>query len=236
MPSKADSVHIVMFGQADVSDVAGIFRDVFEVPATTMQPHPSGIGSSTSAPLGAISANLHSQPGRLEMVATPIPAQGATMQSIDVDEGLTFLTSKASKLIQSTEIVRLAVVVNLFESVSSAEAACKAFIKATGIDAPEDSTDLSFSLNYRKKMDTGGVVLNRLLRWEAALRQILQFSNVSAVPLTHNFHVLTLQVDVNSVPLDKPMEKSAAYALLDTLVKEAQECISGGYEYLIKNH
>ncbi|MDG4885346.1 hypothetical protein [Mesorhizobium sp. WSM4884] len=235
MPYKADSVHIVVFGQANVSDLTALFRDVYGVPATAMQPHPSGVGSSTSAPLQSINANLHSQPGRLEIVAAPLPAQGATMQSIDLNAGLDFLVPRARTLIEKTEVVRLALVLSLFESVPSAEAACEAFIKETGIKVPKDSTDVSFSVNRRKKVDKGEIILNRLLRWESALRQILQFSNVSTVPFTHNFHVLGWMVDVNSVPVDKPIDKATAYTLLDSLVKETRECISGGYEYLIKN-
>lgn len=230
---KAESVHFVLFGQVDVSDLSSVFKQTFGVPATTLQPLPGDAGSSASAKIGSLVANLIFQPARIEIIAGVEQTQDAVMLSIDFDEAMALVRAKASVLIdQFPSSNRLGIAANVFESHAGPEDALDAFKRYTKIDVPPDCLDTSFVMNRRAKV--GAITVNRVLRWDNAVRQIFQFSPQLITPITHSFHVLSRQVDVNNVLATQTLSVADAKALLEGLVREATECISGGYDYIVK--
>ncbi|MDR7037433.1 hypothetical protein J2X36_002180 [Methylobacterium sp. BE186] len=127
------------------------------------------------------------------------------------------------------DAVRCAVVLTLVKPTSSLEEAASLVSEALNIPTDlRSATDLTFSANVRKEFAKGGQKMNRLQRWSADAYQMLNVQ-IGAQPMAIAPTATTLEqfgathyIDVNTMPVSRPIEPGVLAELIGEMGAEAK--------------
>lgn len=240
MEWAADSISVISFSAPSASDTLQAWTRLFGVSPNSFQQNPVGTppGSQASGQIGEYQFALNVQPGRKELMVNPAQSQTDGIPEIeDVKAALAALLPFGNRMIGEDQPTRLALVLNLSKAVTDSEAARKEFQNLTGVTTvPQGAMDLNFSINVRKP-SSFGQELNRLCRWGSGSKQLflMQMGPGGLAPnnfVVKEYPIISLQLDLNTVPTGSIIGSEAAQSILIELSKEADQLMAGGYDYL----
>ncbi|WP_156397560.1 MULTISPECIES: hypothetical protein [unclassified Sphingomonas] len=237
---QAESLHCVAFHTPDVSGLPApdLFSKIFGSYPLNFNSNPAG-APPMSVAAGAwqnFSAALQVQPGRIEIIlSAPSSTDDLPDPITDIPQALSAIREVAVALVALVSPVRLALVANMFKRHSSPEDAVAGYRSNTGVPVPSSAIDLTFGINVRKAGEKSGVSINRIARWGTGVQQIMMLMVGHAAPTMGRrvIPVETLMLDINSVQQSNVIGTDICVALLDDLVNETKNLISGGYDYLV---
>ena len=237
---QADSVQFVIFiGSGPVKPADELWRSIANTSPLSYQQTPGMPAfSNASGILGAFGAVLQLQPGRAAIILTPRPDQSPATSPVveDASDALSSGVPLARALAVALQsVTRLAIVVDANRPAADAADASASVRRLTGLNLPDDVSDLSIQLNRRRSLATGYVV-NRLCRWQTTTKQLLQFtapaSGIFPAPMVaREEHFAGLFIDVNTVS-GQEIETQAADAIFGELADEVRLLLDGAYARL----
>lgn len=244
----ADSLHCVVFSQPTmaVPDALQPWLRLFGSAPQSYQQNLQGavFGSMSSGTIGQYQISIAAQPGRMELAILPIPypAPDASLPVIrDIATAFAVLQGYSDTLLETGGAIRVALILNLSGQTADAETAKEKFKQSIHYEnLPTGATDLSFALNIRTPISlpthtATGLEMNRVCRWGTSMHQLVQVQvgvGGPAPTVVKETHVVTLQLDLNTIPRQVPFLIDEARAVFAALVAEARHLISEGYDRL----
>lgn len=182
---------------------------------------------------GAFEYRLNISAGRADLFVTPSPSSppaSGEINLIDVKSAAVGVLERlhAQKWDDFGDIYRLAIVAPFIRVCKSLKEAQDALFERTGIDRIDgEITDLSFSFNKRKISSKTGIKLNRLIRYSTAEFHNIRFeigqNSPDAGRVAEIVHAFEMNVDVNSVPNERTIERTAISQTLSDIFDELVE-------------
>lgn len=224
----------------DVSDAFQIWLNIFGASPDNYQRHPDP-NTKASQSMGSFAGynwQLQCAPGRVDLTllgqstTAPFPEVGNSQAAVAV------LKERVLKLLADhVRTVRLAVVSQGFQNFDTLQQANVAFNQHAWINAdPSVSSDLMFGLNVRKEVGDPPVTMNRLCRWQALVKQLMQFQITGTaqeqLPAIMQ-PAIVLNVDINTLPQQIPYKPAEAARIAMQLFDECDAIREGGYGRLM---
>lgn len=233
-----------------ISDTLQIWQRLFNASPQAYNQLPGGNGSQASGTIGEFTIVVTAQLGRTELAIHPgaSPALGLPMVMnpgpflpliTNVDAALAALAGYARTLVTTGDLIRLAILLNLSKRVASLAESIQEFQRNTNIKTGDGATDLNFSYNFPTRTKEG-LEINRVRRWTTGAQQFVTMQMLQAnagplltpspSPIVHTIHAALLQIDVNTAPQRAAMASAHAQSVLDQLVSEATNLMSGDHD------
>ncbi|MGN7713937.1 hypothetical protein [Agrobacterium radiobacter] len=242
---SVESYQLVYFHQPlIIQDAFQIWLSLFQATPDSYQRHPDPNARATQAGgnFAGYTWQIAAQPGRIDIFIVGNTSDGAdplpTFPNIKNDiQARDLLIAKARQLpIEAIGVVRLAFVTQLSHNVTKLQDANNLIAELLPLNAiPTSASDMSFSLNLRKSITTPPVVLNRICRWQAVEKQLVQLQ--MGVPQTMQSTIsqpaVMLNVDINTVQQQSGIKTADIDPIIQSLVQESAAIRSGGYDEFI---
>jgi len=241
---QALSLQCVLFSQAQAGlpDALQPWMQLFGAPPLSYQQGPPGgpPQSQATGVVGVYQVIIIAQLGRLEAALSVAPTAGVAFPAIeDIGTGLITLREHAHKLIGLKEgLSRLALLVHLVKQTGSAKASNEDVCRNVKLPSlPDNATDVEFALNVRRPLPvSNNLEINRVCRWSSQVHQLFQVQvrpdGVSQSARVNEMHMSSLQLDLNTVPMEAPLPPAVTLQVFDALVDEAKALIFEGYDRL----
>lgn len=235
MSWKADNVRTILFpvGQPpEVLEIWGLLG-IGDPDQFQKRISPTGIGQASGA-----GAMLLVQAGRVELRMQNVdPEEGPQLIDDPVDR-LRTACELSLKLLEKLAVTRLACAADLVEPQDTAEKAAEWVSSALpGIKLPAGASDVVFQVNVKRSFSEDPIEMNRVCKWGTATQQLMHVeitpSGGQAPVLLRQRDVVTLSLDINTVPQTTAIPKEIAKRLLEELHAETNKLIKDGISVLL---
>ena len=166
------------------------------------------------------------QPGRVDIVVSPVPDPGEefSLPMIGTEQTLTALLNRVDALAPKlANCIRLAAIANTVEQVPTYEAAARILLDSIGLELNLDGTsDLMFQVN-RRKLDGQFAPINRVLRYAVLSVQEMLFQvggSPNIQPIRKERLAASLVLDINTIPDGTVLEVSSQKSIFVEIVGE----------------
>jgi len=243
MAWAAESLHCVLMsqGQLGVPDALQPWLRTFGGAPQSFQQLPPEVGGGAHATgtVGIYQATIMAQQGRLELIlsARRPPTSQTPPVIVDIQPALTALRLYGTSFVGGQTPMRLALIANFSEQVADQAAATAEFARQSRLTTiPPNSADLVFAMNIRMDLPVSGVQVNRICKWSTGVQQIVQFQvGPGAAPglRAQEFYMVSLQLDLNTVPQQAFFDSQQTAQIFDGLVTECEILYADPYGRLV---
>ncbi len=179
--------------------------------------------------------NVQVMPGRVDFFVTHPDRPQSGPWAWKLEEGITILEESAGSLAERVlptfgRTVRVAVIVTLLRNCPSQTEANATILERVGIEALAGAMDIAVQFSRRSPSVVKGFTLNRLLRFATSTsRELLVSADGMAQSFaSHERHLATLQVDLNTVPTGVEIDRNTAETILLDMVGRARTIARNG--------
>jgi hypothetical protein len=230
---------VVFHAPAENWDAYQVWFELFKVAPDGYQRHPDQTmrASNANGTYAGLTLQIQCQVGRIDLIVLG-QIDGHFPYVKDGVAALAVCKELAMKLAASKNCLRLALVGVLFENFKSLPEANKHFFELTRQgNIPAGASDLIFGMNVRRQFTQEGYVLNRLLRWTALVKQLMQI-HVGVMTQEHSVPIdqpaVVLNIDVNTVVRPTPFKANIIKDVVQTLFAEHVQLREEGYAALVR--
>ena len=240
IPWKVESFQFVSFTlPSEQVDAFTVWHELFKATPDNYQrqPEPNNLISNATGRFAGFNFQIQSAPGRIDLFLMGENSGPFPLVAND-DGGKAVFKEKALQLANLRTTLRLAFVTQLFCDHTTLNDANNSFYDATGIKNPGVVVgDLMFMMNARKSVSKPELTINRICRWNSLVKQVMQIQIVNNVQtsqgVTFEQPALTVNIDVNSVPLSLPIAPAKVSGILEHLFDEYEFLKVEGYHGLV---
>jgi len=240
---RAGAVKIAVFTPAPVArETLAVWSEVFPNSPSNLQPV-QGMQSTNiaSGPLGDKQAVVTTMPGRTELAFTGVPNSNGPPLPAPFDD-IAEALGRLRDLVVGSSLIRdcnrVAVIAELVEPTTGADHSCSLLSSELHLELPPGSTDITFKINQPVDASSDAAIrINRIGTWAAQVGQYIQLQvgpvfSVQASPAVTEAHFVTLELDVNNVPLAGAIANVPG--LLDECVAEVLALREDCYARLVR--